>query len=158
MYRVFSELLASCGGLLLEMMRKTWSPGNLLKLFDAELSARQTHQQSAGKWMVCILKALIGLTLKNKLMNIKKKCEFKKIWIFPLFIFSLVSFYFDNGLIILFLRTLVLHVRSAIIKHQKCRWAHSKGLMSLLFRRTGHINDDFKAYWACDGLSPNVTD
>lgn len=32
-------------------------------------------------------------------MNIKK-CEFKIIRIFPLFIFSLVSFYFDNGLII----------------------------------------------------------
>lgn len=79
-------------------------------------------------------------------MDIKKNVNLKKSEFFPLFIFSLVSFYFDNGLIILFLRTLVLHVRSAIIKHQKCRWAHSKGLMSLLFRRTGHINDDFKAH------------
>lgn len=78
-------------------------------------------------------------------MDIKKNVNLKKSEYFP-YLYFLVSFYFDNGLIILFLRTLVLHVRSAIIKHQKCRWAHSKGLMSLLFRRTGHINDDFKAH------------
>lgn len=32
-------------------MRKTWGTANLLKVFDTELSARQTHQQSAGKWV-----------------------------------------------------------------------------------------------------------